>query len=227
MRKKSASQSVGVIFTKDDLRRAKRLRNRPDLFELRLDALRVGSGVLEDAIRTLGAPVIITARHPSEGGVGRLSTRERKALFLHFLPWAACVDVELRFACTMTEVLQESRAKNVRIIISYHDLRSTPRDRELDKIGRRARAYKADILKVVTRTDSQAQLSRLREFFLRERRKIAVSVMGLGRLGRLSRIEFVHRGSALNYAHLGNPRVAGQFSLRELRRVSGKILHLP
>jgi 3-dehydroquinate dehydratase len=67
----------------------------------------------------------------------------------------------------------------------------------------------------------------LREFFLKERIKMDVSAMGIGRLGRLSRIEFARRGSALNYVHLGQPHAIGQLSFRELQRLSGKILPLP
>ena len=220
------SQTVGVIFTKDDLRRAVRMRNPPDLFELRLDHLPGKRDELEGAIRILRAPAIIAARHPSEGGANHLSARDRNTLLLEFLPYAAYVDVELRSAHRFETVLEQSRANNVKIIISYHDLNDTPGRDRLDEISRRARSYKADILKMATRTDNHAQLTRLREFFLRERIKMNIAAMGIGRLGRLSRIEFARQGSALNYAHIGRPRLEGQLSVADLRRILGKMLHL-
>ena len=42
--------------------------------------------------------------------------------------------------------------------------------------------------------------------------------MGIGELGRRTRLELLRRGSVLNYAHLGRARIAGQPSLRDIRR---------
>jgi len=45
------------------------------------------------------------------------------------------------------------------------------------------------------------------------------AAMGVGRLGRISRIEFARHRSALNYGHLGKPQAEGQLSITQLRRV--------
>jgi 3-dehydroquinate dehydratase len=59
---------VGVIASRVDLERAVRMRRPPDLFELRLDCLTAGViDRLEDMLPKLGAPLIITARHPTGG----------------------------------------------------------------------------------------------------------------------------------------------------------------
>lgn len=219
MTKPSSPQIVGVIFTQTDLRRAIRMRNPPDLFELRLDALFAKN---EEAIATIGvlrAPLIITARHPREGGANQLSARERRALFLRFLPCAAYVDIELRAAGTLTAILEEARAKRIRIILSFHDFHGTPSRSRLDEIARTAQSLGADLLKIATRTDTRAQLTRFLDFFLRKRSEMKIAAMGVGRLGRIARIEFARRGSVLNYAHLGKPQTDGQLSIRQLRRV--------
>ena len=219
MRKPSTPQTVGVIFTRTDLRRAARMRNPPDLFELRLDALFARSEEFTGTIRDLGAPLIITARHPREGGVNQLSAQKRRALFLGFLPHAAYVDIELRSARTFAAILQEARVKNLHTIISFHDFNETPSHSRLDEIARLAQSLGADLLKIATRTDTPAQLTRLRDFFLRKRQGMNIAAMGVGGLGRISRIEFARCGSVLNYAHLGNPQVEGQLSIAELRRI--------
>ncbi len=72
-RRNVASRVVGVIASPVALVRATRLRRPPDLFELRLDALRDSLGEVERMIPQLRAPLILTARHPAEGGVGGLS----------------------------------------------------------------------------------------------------------------------------------------------------------
>jgi 3-dehydroquinate dehydratase len=70
---------VGVIASRADLEQALRMRRPPDLFELRLDRLTGVIGRVETKLPKLRAPLIITARHPNEGGSGRLSLRQRRA----------------------------------------------------------------------------------------------------------------------------------------------------
>jgi 3-dehydroquinate dehydratase-1 len=218
MMKPSAPQIVGVIFTQTDFRRAVRMRNPPDLFELRLDALYTRNDEVEAALGDLPAPLIIAARHPREGGSNQLSARKRRALLLRFLPHAAYLDVELRSAGTFAAILEEAHARNIRTIASFHDFKDTPTRSQLDRIARRARSLGADLLKIATRTDTSAQLARLLDFFQRERLEMEIAVMGIGRLGRTSRFEFARHRSALNYGHLGRPRAEGQLSIPQLRR---------
>jgi 3-dehydroquinate dehydratase I len=210
---------VGVILSTADLSRAIALRTAPDLFEVRLDALTQGIEQIRDKLGKLQAPFIVTARHPSEGGSNRLRPRERRALLLRFMPGAAYVDVELCSARALANVLEEARARNIGTIVSFHDFKGTPTATRFEEIVCAARSLGADILKVATRTDSPAQLVRLRDFFWRHRGKIEIemAVMGIGRLGRSSRLEFAAAGSALNYAHLGTPQTEGQLSITELR----------
>ena len=64
---------VGVIASRADLERAVRMRRPPDLFELRLDRLAGMADQVENMLPKLRTPLIITARHPHEGGAGKLS----------------------------------------------------------------------------------------------------------------------------------------------------------
>ncbi len=216
-------QIVGVIFSRADLQRAFRMRKVPDLFELRLDRLTKCFADANAAIERLRAPLIITARHPREGGANHLSGRRRGALLLQFLPRAAFVDVELRSARPLEFVLQSAAAQNVRTIVSFHDFEKTPSGPRLDKIASEARSLGADIVKIATRTDTPTQLDRLLDFFNRQRGASAVAVMGMGKLGRVSRLELARRGCPLNYAHLGSSAAAGQLSVRDLRRAFADI----
>lgn len=213
MTKQRAAQIVGVIFSRADFQRAIRMRNPPDLFELRLDALSIQT--VRKGIDKLSAPFIITARHPREGGANPLSSRERRSLLFAFLPHAAQVDIELRSAPALAPVLRAARAKKIRVIISFHDFRRTPSASRLDQIARRAESLGPDLIKIATRIDTPGELKRLLDFFERTRN---VLVMGIGKFGRMSRLEMAWRGCALNYAHLGTARVAGQLSIPELRR---------
>jgi 3-dehydroquinate dehydratase-1 len=210
-------QLVAVIASGADLRLAKKMSALPDLFELRLDCV-VGVKNLERKAQALSAPLIITARHPAEGGSHNLSGRARRDLLLHFLPLARYVDVELRSAHALGTVLESARHNGVGTIISFHDLDNTPSLGSLRAKARRAARFRPAVFKVATRTDTPAQLGRLLEFASRPRRTMAVSAMGMGRLGATSRLLLVQRGSVLAYTSVGKPKIEGQSSFAQFHR---------
>jgi len=202
---------VGVIKSLADLDSAIRMRKPPDLFELRLDQLAQNVDEVEKKLSKLGAPLIMTARHPREGGANQLSTQQRRDLLLRFLPRARYIDVELR------SLLQAARRKNVGRIVSFHNLKGTPDSRTLRTKARAAKSGGANIFKVATRTDTPAQLARLLQFMTNRDADLAVSVMGIGALGAISRVLLAHCGSALIYASLCESQIEGQMSLKQLR----------
>ncbi len=209
---------VGVIASREDLEQALRMRRPPDLFELRLDRLAGIVGRVETKLPKLRAPLIITARHPNEGGSGRLSLRQRRALLTRFLTHADYLDVELRSARALRALLAIAKTKNVRRIISFHDFKSTPSARLLVAKANNAKALRADIFKVATRTDTPTELGRLLEFITKNRVNVRLAVMGIGRLGAISRVLLARAGSVLIYASLGPATdVEGQLSLEQLR----------
>jgi 3-dehydroquinate dehydratase I len=215
--------AVAVIASPVDLQRARQLRKPPDLFELRLDHFSGSARDLENELSRLRAPLVITARHPGEDGVNNLSLQTRSELLLRFLPCARYVDVELRSVNSLRRLLARARSKNVRLIISFHDLNATPTVRSLRAKARSAKSYQADIFKVATRTDSSDQLARLLDFFANPGVDTPMSAMGIGKLGAQSRRELIRRGSILNYAHLGRAHIPGQPSLQELQKLISQI----
>jgi len=208
---------VGVIMSSASLDFAIRMRQPPDLFELRLDHLVRMVDELENKFSRLRAPLIITARHSQEGGANKLALRERRDLLSRFLRRAHYVDVELRSASALRSVLELAREKNVRRIISFHSLKSTPGSRSLRRKARAAKAHGADIFKVATRTDTPAQLARLLAFVTKKDVDLAVSGMGIGKLGAISRVLLSRAGSVLVYASLRDTDIEGQMSLEQLR----------
>jgi 3-dehydroquinate dehydratase-1 len=209
---------VGVISSRADLEQALRMRSPPDLFELRLDRLAGMADQLENVLPKLHTPLIITARHPNEGGSGRLSLRQRRALLSRFLTHADYLDVELRSARALRALLVIAKTKNVRRIISFHNFKSTPRARTLATRAGEAKSQGADIFKVATRTDTPMELGRLVEFMTSNRLDLAVAVMGIGKLGAISRVLLARSGSVLIYASVGAATdVEGQMSLEQLR----------
>jgi 3-dehydroquinate dehydratase-1 len=200
-----------------DLDCAIQMREPPDLFELRLDQLARDLDKVEKKLPKLCAPLIMTARHPREGGANQLSTQQRRNLLSRFLPRARYIDVELRSVNALRPLLQAARRKNVGRIVSFHNLKATPDSRILRTKARAAKAHGANIFKLVTRTDKPAQFARLFDFMTKKDVDLAVSIMGIGRLGAISRVLLAHYGSALIYASIGQSRIEGQISLEQLR----------
>lgn len=208
---------VGVIASRADLERAVRLRRPPDLFELRLDRLSDIADSVEKVLPKLRRPLIITARDPREGGANKLGLRQRRDLLARFLHDADYVDVELRLASAL---LSSFGSKSIRRIISFHDFKSTPKSKELVAKARAAKALHADIFKVATRTDTPMELGRLLEFMTSKSSDLGLAVMGIGRLGAISRVLLARAGSVLIYASMGRGSdVEGQLSLEQLREL--------
>ena len=215
---KRGPQVVGVIASRADLDHAPRMRRPPDLFELRLDRLAGMADEVEKVLPRLRTPLIIKARDPREGGANKLSLGQRRDLLGRFLNHAVYIDVELRSARALQALLANAKTKKVRQIISFHDFKSTPSARILAAKAREAKSQDADIFKVATRTDTPTELGRLLEFITKNHVDVRLAVMGIGRLGAISRVLLARAGSVLIYASVGAVTdVEGQLSLEQLR----------
>ena len=217
--KRAYSQVVAVIATPLALVRARRLRIPPDFFELRLDALAESLGAVATNISRLGAPIILTARHPAEGGLGSLSASTREELLRRFLEYASLVDLELRSIRQMAGLLLELRGRKISLVLSSHHFSRTPSVSELHRLTKKAATFQPAIFKLATRTDDPEQLDRLTSYLSETTRySFPVAAMGMGRLGMLSRRQFDSRRSALTYVSLDKQHsVEGQLSLGQLR----------
>jgi len=214
---RSRCEIVGVIATSADVELALSMPDPPDLFELRLDHLHPVQAELEKQIARLPAPLIATARHPAEGGANTLAGARRRELLARFLPYVRYVDVELRSAESFHSLLNSLPHRNVARVLSLHDFDSTPTPRSLHAKARIAKSLGAAIFKVATRTDTPAQLARLLEFVSQDETALPVSVMGVGKLGALSRIVLAGCGSVMAYASLADKQVEGQSSVPQMR----------
>ena len=213
------SRLVGVVASPAALAQAARLRRPPDFFELRLDALRDSLGEVERALPRLRAPLILTARHPLEGGLGSLAAGAQRMLLLRFLEHGTFVDLELRSVRQFKPLLEEFRHRDIGLILSHHNFRQTPPPGRLHGLAKSAAVFHPAIFKIATRTDTSAQLARLVSFFKESQGgPIPIAAMGMGKLGLASRRQLDRLGSALTYVALGEANAEGQPTLGQLRR---------
>ena len=215
---------VAAVYSEATLRAARALAPgsaAPDLLELRVDGFARDPARLDElAALAAGAarPLIVTARHPAEGGLdAALDHAARRRLYARFLPMAAWVDIELRSLRALAAEWSEARERGAWRIASFHDFHGTPSVRRLRALAGRSAAAGADVCKVATTTRAPGDLARLLDLLDRETR-LPLAVMGMGPLGKVSRLTLAAAGSVLSYGYLGGEaQVLGQWPAARLR----------
>lgn len=214
---------VCTIISRKDLSQLSQVMadtHRPDLLELRLDLLRDLIGEALDGIAQLATapPVLITARRGDEGGAGDLTSEARKNLILNHLDHASFIDIEIRSleAERWDTVIAKARSQTPRIQIvgSFHDFQSTPSSQELTGIINRGVQTGVDLVKIATRLHSPEDMSRLEA--LLDSPPVPLAVMGMGELGKDSRVQLALKGSFFNYGFAAEQSAPGQWQANEL-----------
>ncbi len=185
-----------------------------DAVEVRVDSLPQPPSPEE--ILAIPCPVIVTVRDAAEGGYRNLPIAVREALYLELLPAAAAIDIEAANLRHFSSVIASARSQKIAVIASFHDFEKTPAPGALVRIAKRAVAEGATCVKFATTPRSPADLAGMLTLF--EKIDVPVAMMGMGPLGKLSRLLFSRCGSCLNYAWLGSPQVAGQWSVPQFHK---------
>ncbi len=198
---------VGAIHTEGGFSQTSGI----DAAEVRVDLLPKLPSRTE--LTQVTCPIILTVRRQDEGGGRDWSDEERRALYLRYLPKAAALDLELRSLTSLADVVKAAQAKRRVVIASYHDFEKTPSLRVLRRVEAEGRDAGVSIVKIATKTERPSDVARLLE--LLDAASGPLSVMGMGHLGRASRLLFAKAGSVLNYGWLDKPQVPGQWSAQE------------
>jgi 3-dehydroquinate dehydratase-1 len=189
-----------------------------DLVELRLDLLNVEASELRQVIPMLELPVLLTARHPNEGGKGSVDAAGRIAMIEPLLDLASIVDIELRSVPDMRALIKKAQGLSVQVIGSFHDFTATPADETLTGAIEMANIAGLDAVKLATYLNSPDDLIRLMKLVSGHRR-LPMSAMGMGNLGRMSRLALAKLGSVLNYGYVGQSNAPGQWPAERLKEL--------
>lgn len=186
--------------------------------EVRLDLLPGDpfSTEYKTAISCCPLPVLLTARHPEEGGSGNLDHQTRSRMIRHHLPCASAIDIELRSLPDLEDLVSEAKSSGVAVIGSFHDFEKTPDSDDLSEVVDRGIDAGVDIVKIATHLRSPADLARLINLFGDRDAGIPLAAMGMGSLGKVSRLTLAKCGSVLAYGYLGSANVEGQWSAESL-----------
>ncbi len=193
------------------------------MLELRVDAFASSPGLLDAlsvAVPALPAPLLLTVRHPEEGGADALTAGRRKELFRQFLPLVQWADFEVRSLKSLRAEIAEAKTLGIRVVVSDHHFKGTPSLVALKRRLALARSVSPAVVKVATTVRSALELERLFTFLNESEmhRPGQLSVMGMGAYGQISRLLLGRCGSALNYGYLDQPQVPGQWQAVVLKQ---------
>lgn len=195
-----------------------------DVIEVRLDCLadHLDQTAALLSGNKLGIPILATARHPDEGGCGSLPAADRENLLQRFLGQVDAIDIELCAANDMAGIIDAARSEGKTLILSFHDFKNTPSTATIQAKIDQAIDCGADVAKIAIHLESLASLCELTQICQSESR-IKLSMMGMGPLGKLSRLVLAKAGSVLNYGYLQEANAPGQWPAAELKRLLGEI----
>lgn len=219
--------AVGVVADSTALEHFTSLDNASranlcDVAELRLDQLKIPAADLRAMLAGNTLPLLLTARHPAEGGQAPEDPATRAAMIEPLLDLATLIDIELRSAAQMQGTIQKARAAGVPVVGSFHDFQATPADEVLRGAVNFAQQAGLDAVKIATYLNMQDDLARLMKL-TGENHRLRLSVMGMGPWGRVSRLVLAKCGSLLNYGFIGASNAPGQWPVARLKELIAEL----
>jgi 3-dehydroquinate dehydratase-1 len=131
---------------------------------------------------------------------------------------ATYVDIEFESSdIYRNEIIDFAHHHQCDVIISYHNYDRTPELDELEKIVEKCYAMGADLAKVATHINVNRDNSKILSLYKAPGRLVAI---GMGDLGRISRIVAPFLGAEFTYASLneGSATAPGQISYEKLNQ---------
>ncbi len=207
---------IGTILNHEFLAAARGPELPCDLVELRLDGFRDLGGWSRRAagLEREGKPVLATLRLAVEGGHWQGRDEDRIPIFEEALATVAGIDLELRSPLAARFGAQ-ARSRQKLCVVSHHDFDRTPPAATLEDIVRRGQEI-GSVVKIAAMIQTPSDIDVLRGLLHGDWR-VPLCVIGMGPLGRETRLRFPAEGSCLAYGYLDTPGAPGQYSAAELR----------
>ena len=118
-------------------------------------------------------------------------------------------------------MIAKAQGVGVKVVGSFHDFEAMPPDSVFGKSIAAAMEHGLDAAKLAVRMERIADIFVLAAMV--EASPIPMSAMGMGPVGKLSRLVLARAGSVLNYGYLQTPNAPGQWPASELKRLIGEI----
>jgi 3-dehydroquinate dehydratase-1 len=191
-----------------------------DMAEIRIDLAEFSD---EDIMKIFSArkKLIATCRP----GKYSLSERIRK-LKLAIESGATFLDIEYEAEDDFrNEMMEYAHARQCDVILSYHNYEMTPELDELEKIMNKCFELGADMAKIATMVRVNRDNSKILSLYKAPGRLVAI---GMGELGKISRIVAPFLGAEFTYASLtdDNATAPGQISYNKLNQYILEIMQI-
>ncbi len=208
---------VGTIITEEYLLEwSQNPRKLPcDLVELRVDGYPRFPGWLDigQQIEAYETPVFATIRLTKEGGKWSEADADRWPLLGDALRKLSGIDVELNSNLVEFAAQLATDLKKI-CILSHHDFAGMPPVETMRQMLERAHERQC-IGKIAATVNTPEELVGLRSL-LSQPWPLPVCLIGMGSLGRETRLTFPREGSCFTYGYLDTPGAPGQYSAAEL-----------
>lgn len=190
-----------------------------DILEIRVDQFKnTEPAYVKNVIKKrkkIGLPLILTVRSHAEGGQKDVPNELKLSIFKENIPLVDAVDIELK-SPVLSEVVRSARKNKKMVIVSWHNLKTTPNDKILKDTLNKAKRSGAHLVKIALKANKTEDINRLMRWTMENRSKNIITI-SLGEIGSISRLVFPGLGSLLTYAYINKPSGLGQRPLDELR----------
>lgn len=200
--------------------------NGLDFAEVRIDAMDV---TVEDMQKIFSKPLALIATFmPSGPDVKSQMTADdgtrKKYLIAAIEAGAKYVDVEIQSDSVFrNEIIEKAKKKNCKVIISFHDFRTTPDMEKLEEIAALCFREGADIAKIACKVNNERDNLRLLRLLDNADYQGKTVVIGMGDRGRITRIAAPLLGSPFTFASVskGRETAEGQIEKDRLEQLIG------
>src|SRR3989344_2010125 len=213
-----------ILDGKDKKSISKAKRDGADLLELRIDCFKKRDALyIQKTIKNIKAvnlPVIATIRSKVEGGKAAISDNARLGLFETILPFVDAVDIELSSSKILKDIINQAHRFNKKVLVSYHNFKNTPEQKQLEAIIKNSKKAGSDIVKIATFARNKKDIIRLASLTVSHENIITIA---MGRLGVVSRLLLPMLGSLVTYSSVTKSSAPGQMPLKTAAKLLKEI----
>ncbi|WP_457639285.1 type I 3-dehydroquinate dehydratase [Persephonella sp.] len=189
-----------------------------DMIELRIDQFSSFEKeyVIEKAqlVKNYDLGLIATIRSKEEGG-SDIPDKKRLELFEAVAGLSDILDIELSSESINRKVIEIAKDEGKLALVSYHDFERTPSEEEIQAVIDRSVSIGADIVKYAFKVNTTEDISRIMCVTAKNRDKKIVAI-GMGELGKITRVAGFFFGSILTYTYIGRSFAPGQIEAGKL-----------
>lgn len=208
---------ICVSLKEKNLEELIQILQKIEFAEIRLDSMTIDMASVRNVFSQ--HPNLIATCRP-----GHRSNVSRKTQLLTAIKaGAAYVDIEVESENDFKRALiQEAQRQECKIIVSYHNFERTPDRPELEQIITRCFDSGADIAKIACKVRTVKDNARILGILTDSRPLV---VLGMGQLGKITRIVGPYLGSQFTYASLsdGKETGEGQINMVQLTEILKKL----